>query len=947
MNDAVLFAVLGLGAGAAYALVAQGLILVHKATGVVNFAQGAIALVSAASYVWLTTVHGIAPAVATVICVLGSGVLGALIQRLVMRPLGRAPMLAKLVAVLGLVLVLEGVTLLAFGSNQQAVTSLLPTGSMHLFGVDFGRDRLILFLIAIAMAAVLSVFTQRTMLGALFRAASDSEEGVAILGYSLSTIATSTWVVGSMLAGFAGIVIMPITSLSSTALILLIIPAVSVALLAGFSSFWVATVAGLLLGVLQSEIARFWSLQSPTIEGMQQALPFLLIILVMVLRGRAIPGRATIALGRPPLAPAPPRRRFGIGAAIVLAVVVTAVASNSYQTAIAVGLISAIVALSLVVLTGYVGQISPAQMTFAGLGAFFCSRLASDAGLPFIVAVPLAGLAVVPCGVLLGAPALRVRGVSLAVVTLGAAVAIDSLVFADPRLTGGVDGISIPSPEIFGYSVDGIVHPFRYAMVALMVLIVCMAGVGVLRTSRLGLKMLATRDNERAAAAEAVNTVGIKLIAFGIASFLAGIGGALFGYLYGHLSLAAFTPLASVTFVTVAYIGGIGSISGAVIAGMISAGGPVFNLLSSSNAVDKYQLLISGVGVILTAILNPDGIAPAFAEHAQNLRARLRGRPAQQPRSAAAPTDLDVVPVLWNPRHSRLAITAGSMDVSPLLEARGIEVNFGRVKAVDGVDLTVYPGSMLGLIGPNGAGKTTLIDAICGFVPATGTVRFAGADVHRMRVHQRARYGLRRTFQSTELFEDLTIRENLLVSARARSAGTSDADDEPVGVAERAGRDTGEPLSVEEILRLVGLQDKADRYPRELSNGESKLAGLARALHGGPRLLLLDEPAAGLDSAESRMLGDRLIALLDLGISIVLVDHDLELVMGTCDEVVVLDRGRLLASGSPSVVRHNPAVRAAYIGSHDAGTAGESPAGESSATPSAASGSRTAGAVRR
>jgi sulfate-transporting ATPase len=895
----VLFALLGLGAGAAYALIAQGVILVHRATGVVNFAQGAIALISAATYVWLINAHGFSPAAATLVVVPAAGVLGAVVQRVVMRPLGRAPMLAKLVAVLGLVVVLEGVTLLAYGPDQQAVTPLLPTSSVHLFGVTVGRDRIIVFLIAIAMAAVLSLFAQRTMRGALFRAASDSEEGVAILGYSLSTIATSTWVAGSMLAGFAGILIVPITSLSSTALILLIIPAVSVALLAGFSSFWVATVAALLLGVLQSEIARFWTVQSPTIQGMQQALPFLLIILVMVLRGRSIPGRSTLTLGRPPLAPAAPRNPYAISTAIAVAVLVTAVASNSYQTAIAVGLISAIVALSLVVLTGYVGQISLAQMAFAGLGAYFCSRLAADAGLPFLVTVPLAALAVVPCGVLLGAPALRVRGVSLAVVTLGAAVAIDALVFADPQLTGGVDGISIPSPEIFGYSLDGIIHPFRYAMAVLVILVLCMTAVGVLRHSRLGLKMLATRDNERAAAAEGVDVVQTKLIAFAIASFLAGLAGALFGYLYGHLSLDAFTPLASVTFVTVAYIGGIGSITGALIAGMISAGGPVFNLLSSNNAVNKYQLLISGVGVILTAILNPDGVAPAFAENARRFRARLGGRSSAPAVAGGAPHPRRATTVLGE-RGPRPVSVPGGRDPAPLLEARGMRVTFGQVEAVGGVDLTVYPGSLIGLIGPNGAGKTTLIDAICGFVASTGTVRFDGADLHRMRVHQRARRGVRRTFQGTELFEDLTVRENLVVPSRGRGAD----------------HDAGDRFSIERILRLVGLEDKADKYPRELSNGESKLVGLARALRGEPRLLLLDEPAAGLDSAESRLLGSRLQSLLDLGVSIVLVDHDLELVMGICDEVVVLDRGRLLASGPPTVVRHDPLVRAAYIGAH-------------------------------
>ena len=930
MTTVFLYAVLGLGAGSAYALIAQGLILVHRASGVVNFAQGAVAMFTAYFYTWLAN-HGLANVPAALVAIAGAGVLGALVQQFVMRPLGRAPLLAKLVATLGVVLVLEALAGIVFGYDLQTAPPLLPASTVHVFGTDVGLNRIILFVIAIALAAALSVFARRTTMGSLFRAASDSEQGLAILGYSQNAVSTSAWVAGSMLAGFAGIVIAPITSLSVTTIILLIIPALSVTLLAGFTSFWFATIAGLLLGILQSEIAGYWTLSSPTIEGMQDAAPFLLIIIVMVVRGRAIPGRATIALGRPPLAPPARAKPAVLAGVVVLAVVLTYVASNNYQTAISVGLISAIVALSLVVLTGYVGQISLAQMTFAGLGAYFCSRFADDMGIPFPFSIIVAGLATGIGGVILGLPALRVRGVNLAVITLGAAVAVDSLVFNDASLTGGYSGISIKSPSIFGYSLDGIIHPFRYAMVCLVVLILCVAGVAWLRRSRLGLMMLAVRDNERAAAAEAVNTVRTKLIAFGLSAFMAGVAGGLFAYLYGHLSFDSFAPLASVTFVTTAYIGGIGSIAGAVIAGVISAGGPVFELFASNASVDRYQALIAGAGVVLTAVLNPDGVAPEFNKNYKALMGRLRRdktpsggvAPAvAAPTAGRAPVSIAAlaaerrkhdgpVPDETGPDNTVLDGTAldntgpdnRGRRAAPLLDARGIRVAFGSVVAVDSVDFTVRRGRLVGLIGPNGAGKTTLIDAVCGFVAAGGTVRFDGQPVERRPAHERARLGLRRTFQTTELFEDLTIRENLIVPARAHAAGAAEA--------------ASNRFSVEEILRLLDLEDKAECLPRELSSGEAKMAGLARALRGEPKLLLLDEPAAGLDSQESRELGRRLLSLLDLGISMVLVDHDLELVMGVCDEVVVLDRGQLLASGPPETVRRDPAVRAAYIGGAD------------------------------
>ena len=917
MTTVFLYAVLGLGAGSAYALVSQGLILIHRASGVVNFAQGAVAMFTAYFYTWLSN-HGLSDVTAAVVAIVGAGVLGAVVQRFVMKPLGRAPLLAKLVAALGVVLVLEALAGIVFGYDLETAPALLPANTVHVFGADVGLDRIILFVIAIALAAALSFFARRTTMGALLRAASDSEQGLAILGYSQNAVSTSAWVAGSMLAGFAGIVIAPITSLSVTTIILLIIPALAVTLLAGFTSFWVATIFGLLLGVLQSEIAGYWTFPSPTIEGMQDAAPFLLIIIVMVLRGRAIPGRATIALGRPPLAPPARAKPTVLAGVVVLTVVLTYVASNNYQTAISIGLISAIVALSLVVLTGYVGQISLAQMTFAGLGAYFCSRIV-DVGIAFPFSIIVAGLATGIGGVILGLPALRVRGVNLAVITLGAAVAVDSLVFNDANLTGGYSGISIQSPSIFGYSLDGIIHPFRYAMVCLVVLIGCVAGVAWLRRSRLGLMMLAVRDNERAAAAEAVNTVRTKLVAFGLSAFMAGVAGGLFAYLYGHLSFDSFAPLASVTFVTTAYIGGIGSIAGAVIAGLISAGGPVFELFASSGSVGRYQALIAGAGVVLTAVLNPDGVAPEFNKNYKALVARWRrdrATPAQVAPAVAGPTTAPVpssiAALAAERRRQNGPVPANTVSANtgpantgpaPLLDARGIRVAFGSVVAVDAVDLTVRPGSLVGLIGPNGAGKTTFIDAVCGFVPAGGSVRFDGQPVEHRPAHERARLGLRRTFQTTELFEDLTIRENLIVPARAHTPGGDEQ--------------ASNHFSVEEILRLLGLQDKAECLPRELSTGEAKLAGLARALRGEPKLLLLDEPAAGLDSQESRELGRRLLSLLDLGISMVLVDHDLELVMGVCDQVVVLDRGRLLAAGPPETVRRDPAVRAAYIGGAD------------------------------
>ena len=243
-----------------------------------------------------------------------------------------------------------------------------------------------------------------------------------------------------------------------------------------------------------------------------------------------------------------------------------------------------------------------------------------------------------------------------------------------------------------------------------------------------------------------------------------------------------------------------------------------------------------------------------------------------------------------------------------LLEVEKLGVAFGGVAAVDDVSFAVNDGSLVGLIGPNGAGKTTCIEALTGYLPqATGVVRFLDRDLTGLPPHRRARLGLARTFQSVELFDDLTVRDNLRAAANRRNLWQSLRD----LVAPRWHDDES---AIDRALDIVGLTDAADTLPTELSQGQRKLAGVARALASRPRLLLLDEPAAGLDGTETLALGRRLRDVIDDGVSILLVDHDMGLVLGTCDQILVLDFGTVLATGTPEEIRRNEHVLAAYLG---------------------------------
>jgi branched-chain amino acid transport system ATP-binding protein len=245
-----------------------------------------------------------------------------------------------------------------------------------------------------------------------------------------------------------------------------------------------------------------------------------------------------------------------------------------------------------------------------------------------------------------------------------------------------------------------------------------------------------------------------------------------------------------------------------------------------------------------------------------------------------------------------------------LFEAEELSVTYGGLAALASVSMNVDSGTLVGLIGPNGAGKTTMIDAITGFAPTQGRLTFDGSRVENLAPHVRSRLGLARTFQSIELFGDLSVRENLLVAAERPGWWSAFADlVHPHRTSQHAG--------VDAVLDLLGLTPLADRLPRELSLGQRKLVGLARTLAGNAKLALLDEPAAGLDTRESQEIGQTLRSVVDGGLALLLVDHDMGLVLSVCDYIYVLNFGRIIAEGRPEEVRRNDAVISAYLGEHE------------------------------
>jgi len=627
MTQFFIFAILGLGAGVAYALLAFGVVVVYKGSGVLNFAHGGIAMFAAFVYADLSGADpgqaGRSPYLALLIVLTGAALFGALFYFVVMKHLRAAPALAKVVATLGLLATLQGIATLHWGAvYSPPVRSLFPTRPVSIGAGSFvGSDRLYGLGLALLLTGSLWWLYSRTKFGLATRAVAESEKGASLLGYSPDSVASLNWALGCALAAVAGVIIAPIQGLDTAKLPLMILPAFAAALLGRFRSFTLAALVALGIGIAQSELTLYWGNQ----PGVSVAVPLVVVILAMVVSGRLIPQRGALTEGRSPKTPAGRVRPVPALIALGSAAALLLFASPTYQSALGTSIGFAILALSLVVITGYTGQISIAQMTFAGLAGLFLSKAAIHFGVPFPVSLLVGALMAVPVGVLVGLPALRVRGINLAVVTFGLAYSVTAVVFENAKWTGaGVfgDAAPVPSPTIAGFSVDGFSHPGRFGLFALVVLLLVITLVSSLRQSSTGRKLLAVRGNEAAAAAAGINVPRVKLYAFALSAFIAGLGGAVMATEIDEASFAQFSASASISLITIAYIGGIGSIAGALLAGVGAAGGVSYVLFSHIPGYADYFLPVAGVLLIITVLFQPDGVAPLVQDQWREVKVR-------------------------------------------------------------------------------------------------------------------------------------------------------------------------------------------------------------------------------------------------------------------------------------------------------------------------------------
>jgi len=637
----VLFLVVGLGAGAAYAAVAMGLVTAYRGSGVINIAQGAMAmwpayvfdelrrrgdLVLPVGRIHLGGPVGTWPAL--IVGVVTAAVLGLLVHVLVFRPLRRAPALARVVASVGLAIALQALVGLRFGPDQREAPHVLPSGVVHLLGMRFSADRIWLSVVALAVAALLWAFGRWTRTGLATAAAAEDEQVAQVLGYSPERLGALTWVLASTVGGLVAILVASTLGLDPITWTLLVVPALACALVGRLGSVWVACAAGLGLGAVQSEITllstRSWWPHWASV-GVAQSAPFIVIVIALFVLGPKLPTRASAQAPRLPPVTIPRRRAVPLALLLVGGSAAVVLTHGSYRFGVVTSLIMALLALSLVMLTGMVGQISLAQAAFAGSAGFAVSKVGT--GLPFPVSALVAALVATGLGLVVGIPALRIRGAQLAVVTLAAGVAIQQFVFENPNLAGK-HGDLIPAPSLFGLDLavrrGAQLARWQFGMLVVLVVALCAVGATNLMRSATGRALLAVRSNERAAAAVGVDVAMAKLVAFAASSFLAGLAGALIGYSRGQLSADSFSVAVSMSLMAFAYLGGITGVGGALIAGALAPLGIVYVVLDRAVRLGRYYLLISGLVLIATAIANPGGIAAQL----NTVRARLsRGTP--------------------------------------------------------------------------------------------------------------------------------------------------------------------------------------------------------------------------------------------------------------------------------------------------------------------------------
>lgn len=901
---------LGLIIGLTYGLLAVGLVLIYRTNKIINFAHGQIGAFGAAFFgimvvrwhipYWIAFLPALALAAAT----------GAVAEVTVVRRLRKAPALMSVVATLG---VGQFLALFAFAINSQAsVGSLYPQPSF------FPTFRVGGLLVTPAYSAMLilsplvvigvGAFLKFTKYGLGIRASAANQEAARMSGIFSTRMSSLAWGLAGGLAALSAILTQPTQGFSAPQSFgpALLLVALTGAVIARMQSLPVALAAGTAVGVIEQLL--LWNYAQ---AGLVQMVLFVIILVALVVQRQRV-GRAedkgswaAVQTVRPlPRAIREVRSVRLLGPAVGLVTVAFfAVLPQLVDNATSVKLTGAfgfvVVALSVSVITGLGGQLSLGQFALGAVGAFVSWEISRRTG-NFLESFVYAGVAAAIVSALIGIPALRIKGLLLTVTTLSFALVVPGYILQRSWVLGSGED---PGRPIFrGYTFNS---GRSYYYVGLLVLVVALWLSRNIRNSGIGRRLVAVRDNEDAARAFTVSASVVKLQGFALAGFIAGIGGAMYGHSLSLIGATTFPTQASIDVVVMSVIGGIGSLAGPLLGALVVRGATFLPL-------DAAGLAATAFGQLLIIMYLPGGISSIVTP----LRDRVAGFLARR-----AGVDIDAA---YAAEHgftenrtgagARPALHASAHRIAPvgeLLVATDLAKGFGGVQAVNGVSFDVHAGETLGLIGPNGAGKTTTFELLAGFTKLDqGRVVYAGRDITELSPEARGRLGLIRSFQDAALFPTLTVSECVQFALeRVEPTRLLPA------LAGLGGQDRRKLAHADEIVAWMGLERYRASQIQELSTGTRRIAEIACLVALEPQLLLLDEPSSGVAQRETEALGGLLEKLkAELGLTLIVIEHDIPLIMGLSDRIVCMADGVVIASGSPDVVRNDPAVVEAYLG---------------------------------
>ncbi|MPZ96576.1 MAG: ATP-binding cassette domain-containing protein [Propionibacteriales bacterium] len=565
-----------------------------------------------------------------------------------------------------------------------------------------------------------------------------------------------------------------------------------------------------------------------------------------------------------------------------------------YQNMVILSLVFAVGASGLNIITGFAGYVSLGQGAFIGLGGYTIGALATrfESVSPWLW-VPVAGVVAAAVAVLLGLVSLRSRGPAFVIITVAFLFLVQVVAINWVSVTNGTAGLTLPLPS---WDREIINLPFYYALLAILVIQLLMTWW--IRRTKLGMGLIAIREDETKAATIGINLPVEKIIAFAASSVFVGMAGAVYGYYLTFIDpRGMFSILISVQIILSLLIGGKATLWGPVLGAFLIE--PLNEIANNSFGGGNMRLFLFGGLLMAVVIFMPKGVLPAVESLLHRRRtagkAGLVGARIGPGGSLTSLTE----------RAGRAEPVSRGPGAAPLLEVAGLTKHFGGLKAVDGCSLTVPEGSITGLIGPNGSGKTTVFNLIDHTIRAdSGDVTFAGERIERLPSWERAHRGIGRTFQITRLFGEMTVLENVVAPQRSFSW-------QQLG---RIAVSGPEADRAEELLEFVGMRAFRDQRAHALSYGQQKLVELAQILMLDPRLILLDEPAGGINPVLVERMGEMIRELNSFGTTFLIVEHNMPFVLALCDPIYVLARGATMASGTPSQIRTDPAVIDAYLG---------------------------------